>query len=156
MLTPEFVELYAFGFIQYLQSIKPKARMQIVIGFDPGHGGIVDGEYQIRKKGSKQYKYDDFTFLQEISESTSVDARELVQRLRERRLLKRCYEKDMKDIVLRRGRGLCYGLCYYSRKTNKYKTSFIYLFKSLQYGFSLKFFTELFACLIRCVLREKA
>lgn len=43
--------------------------------------------------------YDDSAFLQEISGSLSEEACELVQRLRKRRLLKRCYEKDMKDIA---------------------------------------------------------
>lgn len=42
--------------------------------------------------------YDDFTFLHELGQSPSEDARELVQRLKERRLLKRCYKENMENM----------------------------------------------------------
>ncbi len=45
--------------------------------------------------------YDDFTFLQELSRSPSEDARELVRRLKERKLLKRCYEENMEKLDYR-------------------------------------------------------
>ena len=43
-------------------------------------------------------KYDDFTFLDELRNSTSERANELVRRLDERKLFKRYYEEDMKRI----------------------------------------------------------
>ena len=39
---------------------------KIVFGFDPGHGGMIDGEYQIIKPGTKQYKHDTFTFYEGV------------------------------------------------------------------------------------------
>jgi len=48
-----------------------------VFGLDPGHGGMVDGVYQIRKKGSKQYKHPNYTFYEGVFNRDLVNETEM-------------------------------------------------------------------------------